>query len=139
MARAGHDGKALRTAALSLLQPGTRLSRQRHDQPGPRTLSEIAGHRAALHAGAPGARKRSPDGELAASLLYTTRGITATIQRGPTNMNMIVVALLLLQAIQTSPLLENDYVRVFKNSAPCAMAAPSCGERVLVALGPIEV
>jgi hypothetical protein len=54
-------------------------------------------------------------------------------------MNMIVVALLLLQAIQTSPLLENDYVRVFKNSAPCAMAAPSCGERVLVALGPIEV
>ena len=54
-------------------------------------------------------------------------------------MNMIVMALLLLQSIQTSPLLENDYVRVFKNSAPCAMAAPSCGERVLVALGPIEV
>jgi hypothetical protein len=54
-------------------------------------------------------------------------------------MNLIVVALLLLQAIQTSPLLENDYVRVFKNSAPCAMAAASCGDRVFVALGSVEV
>jgi hypothetical protein len=54
-------------------------------------------------------------------------------------MNMIFVALLFLQAVQASPLLENDYVRVFKNSAPCAMAAASCGERVVVALGSVEV
>jgi hypothetical protein len=54
-------------------------------------------------------------------------------------MNMIFVALLLLQAVQTSPLLENDFVRVFKNSAPCAAATPSCGERVLVALGSVDV
>jgi hypothetical protein len=54
-------------------------------------------------------------------------------------MNLIFVALLFLQAVQASPLLENDYVRVFKNSAPCAMAAPSCGERVVVALGSVEV
>ncbi|MGA7796323.1 MAG: hypothetical protein WCA19_25110 [Candidatus Acidiferrales bacterium] len=54
-------------------------------------------------------------------------------------MNMIFVALLLLQAVQTSPLLENDYVRVFKNSAPCAMAATACGERVVVALGSVEL
>ena len=54
-------------------------------------------------------------------------------------MNMIFVALLFLQAVQTSPLLENDYVRVFKNSAPCAAAAASCGERVVVALGSVEV
>ena len=54
-------------------------------------------------------------------------------------MNMIFVALLLLQSVQTSPLLENDFVRVFKNSAPCAAAARSCGERVLVALGSVDV
>jgi hypothetical protein len=54
-------------------------------------------------------------------------------------MNTIFVALLLLQTVQTSPLLENDFIRVFKNSAPCAAAAPSCGERVLVALGSVEV
>ena len=35
--------------------------------------------------------------------------------------------------------LDNDYVRVTRNAAPCAAASPSvCGERVLVALGPIE-
>jgi len=34
--------------------------------------------------------------------------------------------------------LENDYVRITRNAAPCAAASPSvCGERVLVALGPI--
>ena len=35
--------------------------------------------------------------------------------------------------------LENDYVRITRNAAPCAAASPSvCGERVLVALGPIQ-
>jgi hypothetical protein len=34
---------------------------------------------------------------------------------------------------------ENAYVRVTRNAAPCAAASPSvCGERVLVALGPIQ-
>jgi hypothetical protein len=54
-------------------------------------------------------------------------------------MNLTLLALLFLQAIHTSPLLENDYVRVFKNSAPCAAGAASCGERVVVALGTVEV
>jgi quercetin dioxygenase-like cupin family protein len=54
-------------------------------------------------------------------------------------MNLILVALLFLQAVQTSPMVENDFVRVFKNSAPCAAAGASCGERVVVALGSIEV
>jgi hypothetical protein len=54
-------------------------------------------------------------------------------------MNMILLALLFLQAVQTSPTVDNDYVRVFKNSAPCAAAAAPCGERVLVALGSVEV
>ena len=52
----------------------------------------------------------------------------------------IAVALLagLLQASPTHPL-DNDYVRVTRNGAPCSSASPSvCGERVLVALGPIE-
>lgn len=49
-------------------------------------------------------------------------------------------ALVALLFLQTSPLvLENDYVQVFKNSAPCAEAGPSCGERIVVALGSVEV
>jgi hypothetical protein len=36
--------------------------------------------------------------------------------------------------------LDNDYVRVTRNAAPCASASPSlCGARVLVALGPVEI
>jgi len=36
--------------------------------------------------------------------------------------------------------LENDYVKVSRNRAPCAAAeTPACAERVLVALGPIEL
>jgi hypothetical protein len=54
-------------------------------------------------------------------------------------MNLTILALLFLQAMQASPLVENDFVRVFKSSAPCASAAASCGDRVLVALGAIEV
>jgi hypothetical protein len=56
-------------------------------------------------------------------------------------MNLIFLSLvLLLQAMGASnPAVENDYVRVFRNSAPCAAATPACGERVVVALGPIEV
>jgi quercetin dioxygenase-like cupin family protein len=54
-------------------------------------------------------------------------------------MNLMLVALVLLQAVQTSPMVENDFVRVFKNSAPCAAAGPSCGVRVVVGLGSVEV
>jgi quercetin dioxygenase-like cupin family protein len=54
-------------------------------------------------------------------------------------MRRILVALFFLQAMQASPLLENDFVQVFRNNAPCAMAAASCGDRVVVALGSVEV
>jgi hypothetical protein len=54
-------------------------------------------------------------------------------------MQMILVALLFFQALPASPLLENGFVRVFRNSAPCAAAGASCGERVVVALGSVEV
>jgi len=44
----------------------------------------------------------------------------------------------LLQA--PTPALENDYVRVTRDASPCASAnAPGCGERVIVALGEIEL
>jgi len=54
-------------------------------------------------------------------------------------MRILLVALLYLQTLQASPLLENEFVRVSRNMAPCAAAAPSCGDRVLVALSSIEV
>ena len=54
-------------------------------------------------------------------------------------MRMILAALLFVQAVSTNPLLENDFVRVFRNSAPCASGAASCGDRVVVALGSMEV
>ena len=54
-------------------------------------------------------------------------------------MRVILAALLFFQTLQASPLLENDFVRVNRNSAPCAGGAASCGDRVLVALGTIEL
>src|SRR5258708_34746633 len=54
-------------------------------------------------------------------------------------MRILLVALLYLQTLQASPLLENEFVRVSRNTAPCSGGAPSCGDRVLVALGFIEV
>jgi len=50
-----------------------------------------------------------------------------------------VIASLLLMFQAGKPVVENDYVQAFKNSAPCAAAGPTCGETVIVALSPIEV
>src|SRR5262245_31139614 len=50
----------------------------------------------------------------------------------------LLLAILLLQAPTVA--LENDYVRVTRDAAPCASAtAPGCGDRVIVALGEIEL
>jgi len=54
-------------------------------------------------------------------------------------MQTTLAVLLLLLAVPPTPLLENDFVRVFRDSAPCAAAAPACGERVFVALGSLEL
>src|SRR6266704_24533 len=54
-------------------------------------------------------------------------------------MRIFLVALFLLQTPQANPIVENDFVRVFRNDAPCAGGATSCGDRVLVALGSVEV
>ena len=53
-------------------------------------------------------------------------------------MTILLAAFLWLQSGSGAPALENEFVRVFKNSAPCASGAPACGERVIVALGAIE-
>src|SRR4030095_511508 len=51
----------------------------------------------------------------------------------------LFLALWLLQA-PTTPALENDYVRVTRDAAPCASAKEAgCGERVIVALGETEL
>ena len=39
----------------------------------------------------------------------------------------------------TSVVLDNPYVRVNRDAAPCATASPTCAERVIVALGATEV
>ncbi len=50
-------------------------------------------------------------------------------------------AVLLLGALLAldATVLDNDYVRVVRGGAPCAAAGPECGDRVLIALGPIEI
>lgn len=51
---------------------------------------------------------------------------------------MILLMFWLLQA--PTPALENDYVRVMRDATACASAkAPGCGDRVIVALGDIEL
>jgi len=54
-------------------------------------------------------------------------------------MKMLLAVLILLQASPASPVIDNEFVRAFKNSAPCATAASSCGERIVLALGPLAL
>ncbi len=54
-------------------------------------------------------------------------------------MKLTLLTLLFLQAMHATPLVENEFVQVFRNSAPCAAAVAACGERVVVALGDITV
>src|SRR5262245_1816334 len=35
--------------------------------------------------------------------------------------------------------LDNEYVRVTRNSAPCATASPTCQDRIIVALGDVAL
>jgi len=52
---------------------------------------------------------------------------------------MLTVLLLLSLLTASSVVLENEYVRVTRNVAPCAQGAAGCGARVVVALGPVEL
>lgn len=50
------------------------------------------------------------------------------------DITIIIWGLLLVQG----PVLENDYVTVHRNAAPCASAGAGCGDRVIVALGAVD-
>jgi hypothetical protein len=55
-------------------------------------------------------------------------------------MLLLLLALLPSAALANEPVLDNEYVRVTRDAAPCASAsAPGCGDRVIVALGAIEM
>ena len=51
---------------------------------------------------------------------------------------MIVLALL-LQLQAPTPVLENDFVRITRDAAPCASANMNCGDRVIVPLSEFEL
>jgi hypothetical protein len=54
-------------------------------------------------------------------------------------MRMPLLLLALLLPFESVPL-DNPYARVTRNAAPCATArSPACGDRVLVALGPLTL
>jgi len=50
-----------------------------------------------------------------------------------------LVLLSLFQVALPGPTLENEFVRVTRNDAPCAQAGPDCGDRVIVALGDLSL
>jgi hypothetical protein len=55
-------------------------------------------------------------------------------------MRLLVLLLLSFPAFAGETVLENDYVRVTRDAAPCASAdSPECRDRVIVALGDIEL
>src|SRR5579872_5450143 len=54
-------------------------------------------------------------------------------------MRSLLLVLVFLQSAQAAPVLDNAFVRVSRDSAPCAAAGPSCGDRVLIALGSLEI
>jgi hypothetical protein len=55
-------------------------------------------------------------------------------------MRFLMLLLLSFPTFAGEIVLENDYVRVTRDAAPCALAhVPECGDRVIVALGEIEL
>jgi hypothetical protein len=52
---------------------------------------------------------------------------------------LLIVLGVLLQAAAPTPVLENEYVRVTENAAPCATTSTACQDRVIVALGEVEL
>src|SRR6267143_2632344 len=52
----------------------------------------------------------------------------------------LFAALIQAHPLQAATVLENDYVRVSRDDAPCALAStPGCAERVIVAMGGIQL
>lgn len=55
------------------------------------------------------------------------------------NLRIALALLSFLQVAVPGPTLENEFVRVTRDDAPCAEGAPSCGDRVVVALGDLTL
>ena len=54
-------------------------------------------------------------------------------------MRLLLLLLLSLPAFAGETVLDNEYVRVTRDAAPCAAAGRECAERIIVALGNMEI
>jgi hypothetical protein len=54
-------------------------------------------------------------------------------------MRLLVLLLLSCSAFADEIVFDNEYVRVTRDAAPCAAAGPGCADRVIVALGDVEL
>jgi hypothetical protein len=52
---------------------------------------------------------------------------------------MIALLFTLFAQVAGTAQLDNAYVRVTRNQAPCAAASAGCGRRIIVALGPVKL
>src|SRR5882724_3255080 len=60
--------------------------------------------------------------------------------RIPQRFSAAVLLAALIPAARAAVVLENDYVRVSRDEAPCAQAGtPGCTERVIVAMGDVQL
>ncbi len=55
------------------------------------------------------------------------------------SLQIAIILVSLLQVAVPGPTLENEFVRVTRDDAPCADAAPGCGDRVVVAFGDLSL
>lgn len=55
------------------------------------------------------------------------------------NLHIGLIFLSFFQVAVPGPALDNEFVRVTRDQAPCADAAPSCGDRVVVAMGDLSL
>jgi len=55
------------------------------------------------------------------------------------SLHIALAVLSFFQVAVAGPALENEFVRVTRDEAPCAKAATDCGDRVLVALGDLSL
>jgi hypothetical protein len=54
-------------------------------------------------------------------------------------MRLLLLLLLSFPAFAGETVLDNEYVRVTRDAAPCAAAGPACADRIIVALGDVKV
>jgi hypothetical protein len=54
-------------------------------------------------------------------------------------MRLFLLMVLSFPAFAGETVLDNEYVRVTRDAAPCAAAGPACADRIIVALGNVKV